>query len=352
MNTSLAFPRAGVRAWMGSRFTRPLHRRSAVVTGALLLAAFVLTLLALTTGGYAMRLLELAAVAWGRADVVHRFVLLDLRLPRALVALLAGAALATAGAIFQSLSRNPLASPDIIGFSAGSATGALVVILLLGERATSVPVGALVGGAIAAAVVYVVAARRGLQTQRLILVGIAIAAMLAAVNDYLLTRADLDQALQAKMWLHGSLQASAWPQVTLLALGCAVLLPIAWCCSATLRLLEMGDDVASSLGVAVGRSKLGLSLLAVACTALATASAGPIGFVALASPQLARRLCRSPGIGLLSSAAMGACLCALADLVARHALAPFQIPVGLVTSALGGAYMVYLLSSQWRRSGG
>lgn len=340
--------RSALRLWPG--LSLALHRRSLAVAAGLALACAALTLLALTTGSYALTPMELARTLLGRTDAIHAFVVLDLRLPRALVALGAGAALAGAGAIFQSLSRNPLASPDIIGFSTGSATGALAVIVLAGERSASLPLGALAGGAATCVLVWLFAWRRQVTGQGLILVGIAVAAMLAAVNDYLLTRADLDQALQARMWLHGSLQGAGWEQVRLIAAGGALALPFALWLSPQLRLLEMGDDVATSLGLRVGASRAGLCLLAVALTALAIASVGPIGFIALAAPQLARRLSRAPGVGLLVSALMGAALCAAADLIARHALAPFQIPVGLVTSALGGAYLVYLLAREWRRS--
>ena len=325
------------------------HRRTRVVLGMLLAAGVAVSLLGLRLGSYGLAWPSFFATLWGGGDDMGRMVLLDLRLPRALVALGAGAALATAGAIFQSLSRNPLASPDIIGLTTGSATGALVMILWLGDQQLNVPLGALVGGLATVMLVYLFSLQRGMHGQRLVLIGLAIAAMLASVNDFLLTRAELDQALQAKMWLHGSLQGSGWLQAQRLGLGCALLLPLAWLFSPRLRLLEMGDELATSLGLNVRRSHTYLNLVAVGLTALAIACAGPIGFIALAAPQLARRLCRAPGIGLWSAALMGAVLCTSADLLARLMLAPFQIPVGLVTSALGGAYLVYLLAREWRR---
>jgi len=327
------------------------HRRTRLVLAVLLAAGLAVTLLGLRLGSYDLAWGRFFSTLWGAGDGMGQLVLIDLRLPRALVALGAGAALATAGAIFQSLSRNPLASPDIIGLTSGSATGALVTILWLGDKALNVPMGALVGGLATVVLVYLFSLQRGmrgLHGQKLVLIGLAIAAMLASVNDFLLTRAELDQALQAKMWLHGSLQGSGWLQAQRLGLGCAVLLPLAWLLAPRLRLLEMGDELATSLGLNVERSNRYLTLVAVGLTALAIACAGPIGFIALAAPQLARRLCRANGIGLCSAALMGAVLCASADLLARLALAPFQIPVGLVTSALGGAYLTYLLTREWR----
>lgn len=326
------------------------HRRTRTVLAALLVAGLLVTLLGLRLGSYDMAWGRFFSTLFGGGEDMGRMVLLELRLPRALVALGAGAALATAGAIFQSLSRNPLASPDIIGLTTGSATGALVSILWLGDKALNIPMGALVGGLATVALVYLFSLQRGMRGQRLVLIGLAVAAMLASVNDFLLTRAELDQAIQAKMWLHGSLQGSGWLQAQRLGLGCALLLPLAWLLSPRLRLLEMGEELATSLGMHVGRSSSYLTLVAVALTALAIACAGPIGFIALAAPQLARRLCRGTGIGLCSAALVGAVLCASADLLARLLLAPFQIPVGLVTSALGGAYLTYLLAREWQHS--
>jgi iron complex transport system permease protein len=324
------------------------HRRTRTVLLVLLLAAVAVTLLGLRLGSYSLAWERFFAILGGAPDDMGGMVLLKLRLPRALVALGTGAALATAGAIFQSLSRNPLASPDIIGLTTGSATGALVVVLWLGDKTLNLPLGALGGGLATVALVYLFSLQPGMRGQRLVLIGLAIAAMLASVNDFLLTRAELDQALAAKMWLHGSLQGAGWLQAQRLGLGCAVLLPLAWLLGPRLRMLEMGDELATSLGLHVGRSHAYLTLVAVGLTALAIACAGPIGFIALAAPQLARRLCRAPGVGLCSAALMGALLCGSADLVARLALAPFQIPVGLVTSALGGAYLTYLLAREWQ----
>lgn len=323
----------------GPQALRPARR----VAGVLLLLLLTVTAGSLLAGrngpGW--------SVGWN-ADPLARLILVDLRLPRVLAAATAGACLAAAGWIFQRLSRNALASPDIVGLTTGSATGGLVVLLMLGASPAAVPVGTLAGGFFTVALVYAVAARRGLQGQWLILAGIAVAAMLAAVNDYLVTRADLDDAVAARMWLHGSLQGVSWLQVaTLVVLG-SLLLVAAALQARNLDLLEMGDDLAAALGLQVKSAKLGLLAVAVALTALVIAMAGPIGFVALVAPQLARRLCGGRS-HLPSVALTGAVLCLVSDWIARSALAPFQIPVGLVTSLLGGAYLAWLLAHQWRR---
>ena len=250
------------------------------------------------------------------------------------------------------MSRNALASPDIIGLSTGSATGGLVVILLLGhsdmtQAASSVPLGTLVGGLLTIALVYALSARRGIGGQWMILAGIAVGALLSAVNDYLITRADIDDALMARTWLFGSLQGADWTLVTVMAVLGMPLLALAALQAPALDLLEMGDEVAGALGLPVRRARSILLLVGVALTALVIALAGPIGFVALVAPQLARRLCRG-GAYFPAVVLMGALLCVAGDTLARTMLAPFQIPVGLVTSMLGGAYLVWLLAREWK----
>lgn len=323
-------------------------RRRQVVTG-LVLAVMAATFLALWCGHYSLH--WSALLPWRPdADPVDRMVLVDLRMPRVLSALMIGACLAAAGWIFQRMSRNALASPDIIGLTTGSATGGLTVILLLGQSAASVGFGTLAGCLLTITLVYALSVRRGIGGQWMILVGIAVAAMLASVNDYLLTRADLEEALVARTWLFGSLQGIGWSEaITLYVVG-ACLLIAAGVQAHRLDLLDMGDDVAASLGLHVRRVKQLLLFVAVMLTALVIGVAGPIGFVALVAPQLAKRLCRGNS-DFMPVILCGALLCVLSDLFARAALAPFQIPVGLVTNLLGGAYLAWLLAGEWKKNG-
>lgn len=244
------------------------------------------------------------------------------------------------------MARNPLACPDLVGFTTGSATGALVMLLVAGATsAATVAAAAVAGGALTAAL----ALRGGLTGHRLILVGLATAAMLASVNDYLLTRADLERAQAAKVWLFGSLNGVGWAQVEPLLLCGAALVVAAALLAPRLRALELGDEVAAALGSPVRRDKLALIALAVALTGLACSVAGPIGFIALAAPQLGRRLARAPGMSLAAAAATGALLVIVADFLAQRLLSPFQIPVGLVAGAFGGLYLASLLASERRR---
>jgi iron complex transport system permease protein len=276
----------------------------------------------------------------GGGDPAAEFIVETLRLPRVLTALLVGAAFGVAGAIFQSISRNPLGSPDIVGFTMGSVSGALIVILVLDGSSGQVALGAVAGGLVAAAAVYLLALRGGVQGYRLVLVGIGVSAMLFSLNNYLITRATREDAFQAAHWMVGSVNGRGWEHVWPVAAALAVLVPCALLLARPLALLEMGDDAA--------RARLGLVLIAVALTAVATASTGPVAFVALAAPQLARRLTRSAAPGMLAAASMGALLLAASDLAAQRLLS-LDLPVGVMTGALGGVYLCWLLSRGWRR---
>lgn len=314
------------------------------------LAVLILSIVTMLSGQYQLSATDVWRVLTSPSEPVEGLVVLGLRLPRLVTAMLVGMALGGAGAIFQSIARNPLASPDIVGFTTGSASGALAVILVAGQSGAAIASGAILGGFVTALLVYLIALDRGIVGQKLIMVGIAISAMLASVNDFLLTRAELERAQVAKTWLFGSLHATGWTTAWIVALGSALLLPLALTLSGRLRMLEMGDDLASALGVPLKHTKIALLAIGVGLTALAIAGAGPIGFVALAAPQLARRLTRSAGIAIPSSAVMGCLLVVGADLLAQRLLAPLQLPVGLITGALGGIYLATLLAREWRKT--
>ena len=173
--------------------------------------------------------------------------------------------------------------------------------------------------------------------------------MLTAVTDYLLTRSTLDEAQAANVWLTGSLNGRGWEHVRPIAAALAVLAPIIWLLARELRMLELGDEAARALGVGVERSRLALVFVAVALTAVATASAGPIVFVALAGPQIARRLTHASGPGVASAALMGAVLLLGADCISQRIPGDVQLPVGVVTGVLGGIYLTWLLTREWRK---
>jgi iron complex transport system permease protein len=271
-------------------------------------------------------------------------------MPRLVTALCVGAALAVSGAILQSLTGNSLGSPDIVGFTTGSATGALVVIVALNGSMTQIAFGALAGGLATAAVIYLLVFSGGMQGFRLVVIGIGVSALLLAVNSYLITRATWQEALEAQAWLIGSLGNRGWNHATVIGIAVAILLPAAFGLARRLSMVEMGDDTATGLGLDVARSRVVLLGISVALAALATAVTGPILFVALAAPQLARRLTRSSGPALIPSALMGAVLLGGSDLAVQRIFAPTLLPVGTATGTIGGMYLIWLLITESRKS--
>jgi len=326
-----------------------LDLRTLWVTTLLVVAAVAMVVWTVVAVGVRLPLSEIAEILNGGGRRADRFILLDLRLPRVSLALLTGAAFGLSGAVFQSLSRNPLGSPDIVGFTTGAASGAVLAILVLGVGPGGAAVGAVVGGVLTALIVYALASVGGGAIRRIVLVGIGISAMLVALNSYLIGRARLDSAQAAAIWLVGTLNGRTWEYVRLLGLALLVLTPLLLVLGRRLRMLEMSDDTARSLGVRVDRSRLLLVLLAVAVCAVATATTGPVAFVALAAPQIAKRLTGSAALQLVPSAVTGALVMVLSDFVAQRLLAPAQLPVGVITGAVGGVYLAWLLSVQWRK---
>ncbi|GAB2609261.1 iron chelate uptake ABC transporter family permease subunit [Streptomyces capparidis] len=323
--------------------------RPALVGLALTLVAAAMSVLAIGTGDYPMSPVDVVRTLAGSGDPAQEFIVNDLRLPRVVTALLAGLALGLAGAVFQNITRNPLGSPDVLGFSQGSTAGALVVIVLAGGSGLAEAGGALAGGLLTGVLIYGLAWRGGVHGLRLVLVGIGSAAVLQAVNSYLMTKADLLDATRATLWLTGSLSGRGWEQAVPLLCVLAVLVPVVLALARPLTMLEMGDDAAGALGVPAERVRLALLASSVTLTAVATAAAGPVMFVALSAPQLARRLTRTPGPNLLPAALMGAALLVTADWAAQR-LFPSQLPVGVVTGVLGGVYLIWLLVTE-RKAG-
>lgn len=332
------------RRWLSLR----IDLKSMSVCVALFALVFGMALLALATGSYQLSVGQvISALTGGETGLVHDIVV-EWRLPRVAAAVVFGAALGVSGAMFQSLTRNPLASPDVIGFSSGSYTGALIVIILLDGSYLQVAGGALMGGIAAAMLVYVLSWQRGVQGFRLIVVGIGVSAMLTSLNSWMILGADLEVAISAASWGAGSLNGVSWDQVALGGAFIAVLLVLAGMLSAPMRQMELGDDTAASQGVRIMPARLGLVVVGVALTASVTAAAGPIAFIALSAPQIARRLARTAGITLAPAAFVGALLLGAADFVAQH-IAPTPLPVGLITVIIGGGYLGWLLFTEARR---
>jgi iron complex transport system permease protein len=315
------------------------------------LAAMVAAVFAIGSGEYPMAPADVLRTLLGQGAPADAFIVNELRLPRTVTALAVGAALALAGAVFQAVVRNPLGSPDVLGFTHGAATGALIAIVVVGGGSAALAGGALIGGVATGIAVYALAWRGGMHGYRLVLVGIGVAAMLTGVNGYLLTKAQITEAGRAVLWMTGSLDGRGWDDAAPLLAAMAVLVPVVLLgCERGLRMMEMGDDAAGALGVRVERVRLVLLAAAVLMVALAAAAAGPVAFVALTAPQLARRLTKSPGPNLVPSMCMGAALLVCADFAAQRAFGGHELPVGVVTGVLGGGYLVWLLATE-RRAG-
>ena len=306
---------------------------------------------AITLGEYPLDLGEVITALFSGGDGFDTTIVREWRLPIAVAAVAFGALLGIGGAIFQSLTRNPLGSPDIIGFDAGAYTAVVITMLVIGTSSFwSIAAASIIGGIITALAVYVLAWRKGVQGFRLIIVGIGISAMLTSLNSYLITRADVEEGMQVGFWAAGSITKVTWQGLLpTLVLGVIVIIGAA-ILSRPLRHLELGDDAATTQGFEVNRARLLLIVVGVATTALVTAAAGPISFIALVAPQIARRLMHTAGVSLLGAAAMGAVLLTGAHVLSLI-IATFyrQIPVGLITVVIGGMYMLWLLIRESKR---
>jgi iron complex transport system permease protein len=323
--------------------------RTLLTCAALTIAVLVLVCLGLTTGDFPVPIGRVLAALSGHGTGIDDFIVVKLRLPRLVTGILIGAALGISGAVFQSLSRNPLGSPDIIGFTSGAAAGAVLQIITFHGSSGAVALSAIGGGLATAAVVYLLAVRnRKVSGYRLVLVGIGVGATLDSVTTYLLTRGSLREAQSAQVWLLGSLNGTDWHTVVPLGLALLLLVPATLSLGRALTWLEMGDDVAKALGVPVERTRLCLVIGATALAAAATAAAGPIAFVALAAPQLCRPLTRSSGPQLVPAAFMGAALLTASDFAAQRIVPSVQLPVGVMTGVIGGAYLCWLLAHEWK----
>ncbi len=302
----------------------------------------------ISVGDFPIPMRDVIATLLGNPTKDSEFIVGTLRLPRVLVAIGVGAAFGMSGAIFQALVRNPLGSPDIIGFNSGAALGAVVMIVYVGGSSTQVAMGAILGGFLAAVAVYLLSWKRGVKAYRLVLVGIGAGFAIEAFIDYLITRANIYDVQRAAVWMTGSLNGRSWDQVRIVGYALLVLGPLAIVMQRSLDRLELGDDTAAALGLRVSRSKFALVCVGVALAALGVAAAGPIAFVAFVAGPIARRLVHSPGACIVPAAFVGALVVVVADLAARRLLAPTELPVGIMTAVIGAPYLLWLLMRQAR----
>ena len=341
------------------RATRPeisMRLPARAVAVSVLLIALILVAVCLTTayGEFPISLPEVVRAVFGHASSVDNLVVGEFRLPRVIECVLIGAALGLSGAIFQTLTRNPLAAPDIIGVNEGAAVVA-VWMLLAGVPTGLVPAGAFAGALVAVAVVALLGVRRRLSMYRLILIGIGINALGDAVVAYLLTHAspaNFEQLQVAQQWLVGSTAAATWSSVRVIALAVLIIAPLALAAGRQLNTFQLGDDLAIALGVRTTSLQVCLAGLGALLAAFVVSVAGPIGFVAFICPHIARRLTRTASVASWPAAmAAGGLLLLVADYAAERVLEPNELPVGIATIIIGAPYLLLLLLRAERATG-
>ena len=330
------------------RIRRSARRRVVLaVLAVLVCAAFVISLM---VGRTYYPLADVLRVVAGEQVPGATFTVGTLRLPRAVLGVLVGACFGLGGVTFQTMLRNPLASPDIIGISAGASAAAAFAIVTLGLGETGVSAFAIVAGLGVALLIYLLSFKDGVAGTRLILIGIGIAAMLDSVTAYILSQAAEWDLQNASRWLTGSLNGSTWQETVPVAVATAVLGPVLLSQARNLSTMQLGDDTAAALGVRLERTRILVIIAAVGLIAFATAATGPIAFVAFLAGPIAARIIGPAGSLLVPAALVGALLVLVADFVGQYAF-DTRYPVGVVTGVLGAPYLIYLLI-RTNRAGG
>ncbi|MGC0142349.1 FecCD family ABC transporter permease [Pseudactinotalea sp. Z1732] len=324
---------------------RARRRRTLIVTA--ILATLVLTLAwaSLTWGGHTGAVLDYLATALGAGSGDSSFLIGRLRLPRVVLAALVGVALGLAGALFQSVLGNPLASPDILGVSGGASLAAAFAIMALGLTGATVGLFAFGGAATVAAAIYLLAWRGGVTGFRFVLIGVGFAFAINSGIGYLLTRAEVADVRTALVWMVGSIGTPRWNDIAVLAVLVGALLPLVGLAARGLQALQLGDEMAGGLGVRVEPARLLVLVVGVGLAASATAFAGPVAFVAFVSAPIARRLLPSGGLALGAAALVGAAVVLGGEFAATHLIGSLEAPVGIVTGAVGAPYLLWLLAT-------
>ena len=328
---------------------RRKRRWRAVVTilAVLVVAVFVLSLL---VGHTFYTPAEVLRVVLGHDVEGASFTVGTLRLPRAVTAFATGACFGFGGVTFQTMLRNPLASPDVIGITSGASAAAAFAIVTMSLSNAAVSGLAIVAALAVALLIYVLSFKDGLAGTRLVLIGVGMAAMLTSVTAYVLSEAAEWDLAEATRWLTGSLNGSKWRDAVPLLLSMVVLVPTLLSQARELSMTQLGDDAAGALGVRVERTRLTVIVAAVALIAFATSAAGPIAFVAFLSGPIAARLVGGSAPLLIPSALVGSLLVLTADLCGQYAFS-LRYPVGVITGVLGAPYLIYLIV-RTNRAGG
>ena len=323
-----------------------VERRSVTVISICIILFLAAGVIGTSLGSDFISPLDVIRTIFGLNAGEHDFVVLTLRLPRVLLSLLVGAALGMSGALLQGIIRNPLASPDVIGITGGAAAAAVGFVTLLGGTVSIklLPLFAVLGAMVTAFIIYILAWKKGISPIRLVLIGIGVSAVTGAGTTFMLILSPFYTASQAYIWLTGSIYGAAWTDIQTILPVIVIVVPIALWFARSLNAQEFGDDLAAGLGVTVQRHRTVLLLCSVLLAGTAVSAAGTIGFVGLIAPHIARKLVgRMFGSLLLVSGFVGALLVCAADLAARTAFLPLDVPAGVFTAGIGAPFFLYLL---------
>lgn len=331
----------------GSHFSVLIEKRVVWISFILFILCLAVMIISTGVGSQYISPLNVIKVLFGGGEPMYEIIVMKLRLPRIVIAVLVGSALAVAGAVLQSMIRNPLASPDVAGITEGASLGAVLFIFLFGGTVSIhwMPLTSIIGAFLVTGLLYILAWKKGVDPLRLVLIGIGISAAIKSVSYMLIISGPLQLAQRSLTFMTGSIYGTAWDKdVMTLLPWVAILMPLTWLQARNINIQTLGDDVASSAGAHVQKQRLILLALSVALAGAAVAIGGAIGFIGLMAPHMARKLVGSSfGSVLPVSALLGAVILLLADLVARTAFLPNDIPAGVLTAAIGAPFFMYLL---------
>lgn len=322
-------------------------------------AVAIVMMLSAGSGEFPLSPSKVVAALFGYGDEFDRTILIDFRLPRIMMALFVGMALAVSGAILQGITKNPLASPDLIGVTAGASFAVVLFLTLFSDENNALtvsiqwlPLFAFLGATITALVVFLLSWKNGIAPFRLLLIGIAVAAFMQAGTTVWILMGPIYQASQATIWTTGSIYGANWSQIYVIMPWALLLIAISLLMRRQMNILELGDDIATGVGSRVQLNRVLLLLLSTGLTGVAVAFAGGIGFVGLLAPHIARRIVGPKFQSMvLFAAGIGALLVLIADWIARVAFAPVEVPAGVWTAAVGAPYFIFLLLTERKKGG-
>ncbi|WP_341368074.1 iron chelate uptake ABC transporter family permease subunit [Yoonia sp. BS5-3] len=332
---------------LGPLSARP-PRRLVLINISLVLAILLIAFQKLVGGSYPVSISDVFAAVQGQADPITSMIILDHRAPRVLVAIGVGLAFGLAGEMIQTVLRNPLASPDIIGFSAGASTGAIAAVILTGSAGV-VFLGAMFGGIVVATAVMALSWNKSIAPGQLVLIGIGVSMTVSVFNDLLMTSFDITRAAEIAKWLVGSLEARDWNDVTLVWIGLLILGPLAFWRQFHLARLALGEDTATVLGISVNITRIISLILALGLVAVAVGTAGPLPFVAFVAGPIAHGLNKAPRPSLLTAGLIGALVTLIADAIAGSLPGGLVLPAGIFTSLFGAPVLIWILILESRK---